>query len=332
MSDLAAYSPIEYDEGNQVYNMRALERDWNRAVILHEPNTSLEHTAALLATSVGPHVKKLLSESCELPDEGPHHWEVNSDHAVCFANVFQSMKLWHEEEGLRIKIAEARKELLGLEHPATLQSINDLAQNYVNQGQLNEAEGFYTEVLEVSRRLYRETHEEERDDILACKKNLASIYQNQGRLNEALPFWEDVVQGYRVSKGGNDPETLASMESLADVYRRSAKTEKADELQRDMINLMPDDNPDKPTCIKKLAEILELKEEWDAAELQLARYQEALKKVWGKGMSMLTSTNTVSTDSRLGMNQYLLLVVSRVCVRPIKILELPLLTKPPLTA
>ncbi|CAE6352533.1 unnamed protein product [Rhizoctonia solani] len=306
MGDLAAYSLIEYDEKNQAYAIHVLVQDWARSIMPHEPNVSLERTSALLAVSIGmkddpdpdshdfrvglgPHIEGVLSDSYELLEKKPHYWEVNPNHAVCFANVFRSMELWHEEEGLRIKIEAARKQLLGLEHPHTLQSTDDLAQNYVNQRQLDRAESLHAEVLEVRRRLYRETHGEEHDDILASKKYLASIYQYQGRLGEAIPFWEDVVQGYRVSKGGNNPETLACMNSLADVYLRSVQLDKAEELRKYMLNLIPGDNPDKPTCIKKLAEILELKKEWDAAELQLFQYQEALKKVWGESHANVTT-------------------------------------------
>ncbi|CAE6489093.1 unnamed protein product [Rhizoctonia solani] len=298
VGDLAAYSLIEYDRKNKAYTIHVLVQDWARSIIPHTPNISLERTAALLAVSIGmndepdldshhfrvglgSHVKRVLSDSYELLRKKPHHWEVNLNHAVCFANVFRSVKLWREEENLRIKIVEARKKLLGLEHPATLQSTDDLAQNYVNQGRYERAESLYNEVLWARSALYRETHGKEHDDILTSKKSLAIIYQHQGRLGEAIPFWEDVVQGYRVSKGGNNPETLACMDSLADTYCRFMQLGKAEDLRKDMLNLMANNDEGKPTCIRKLAEILELKEEWDAAELQLVRYQDALRKLWG---------------------------------------------------
>ncbi|CAE6393261.1 unnamed protein product [Rhizoctonia solani] len=248
------------------------------------PAGELEKYAYNYLVGLGPHVQKLLSESHKLPDEEANRWEVNCNHAVCFANVFKSMKLWPEEEDLRTKVAVARANLLGLEDPATLQNADDLAQNYWNQGLVNRAETLYSEVLEVRRGLHREDH----NDILTSKRHLASIYQYQGRLSDAVPFWEDVVEGYRVSKGGNHPETLTCMESLADVYLRSAQLDKEEKLRRDMINLMLDDDPDKPTCMRRLAEVLELKEEWDAAELQLVQYQEALKKVWGESHANAT--------------------------------------------
>ncbi|CAE6476809.1 unnamed protein product, partial [Rhizoctonia solani] len=298
MGDLAAYSLIEYDRKNKAYTIHVLVQDWARTIIPHKPNISLERTSTLLAVSIGmkddpdpdshnfrvglgSHVKRVLSDSYQLLEKKRCDWEVNPNHAVCFANVFRSMNLWGEEENLRIKIQAARKKLLGLEHPATLQSTDDLAQNYVNQGSLDRAESLYNEVLEARRALYRETHGEEHDDILTSKRFLATIYQHQGRLGEAVPFWEDVVQGYRVSKGGNNPETLACMDSLADAYCQSTQLDKAEALRKDMLNLMPDSNHDKPTCMRKLAEILELKEEWDAAEQQLVRRLEALNALWG---------------------------------------------------
>ncbi|KEP45946.1 putative calcium-independent phospholipase A2-gamma, partial [Rhizoctonia solani 123E] len=220
MGDLAAYSLIEYDRRNKAYTIHVLVQDWVRTIIPYEPNISLEHTAALLAVSIGmnddpdpdshdfrvglgSHVKKVWSASYELLDQKSHHWEVNLNHAVCFANVFKSMKLWCEEEDIRTKVEAASKKLLGLKHPTTLQSTDNLAHNYVNQGWHDRAESLYYEVLEMRRELYRVTHGEEHEDILISKRYLATIYEHQGRLGEAIPFWEDVVQGYRVSKGGN---------------------------------------------------------------------------------------------------------------------------------
>ncbi|CAE6536450.1 unnamed protein product [Rhizoctonia solani] len=301
VGDLAAYSLIEYDKKNAAYTIHVLVQDWARTVIPHERNISLERTASLLAISVGtrdepdfdshcfriglgPHVKGILSKSDHLRDKNPRYWEVSPNHAFCFANVFRSMELWREEEELRMVVEAARKQLLGFNHPATLQSTDDLAHNYVNQGQLDRAERLYNEVLEARRALYRNTHGEEHDGIHASKKYLASIYQRQGRLNEAVPFWEDVVKGYRVSKGGNNPETLACMEKLADVYCRSEpmQLEKADALRKDMLSLIPDSHRDKPMCMRKLAEVLELKEDWEAAETLLVQSQEALKIYWGE--------------------------------------------------
>ncbi|KEP46808.1 putative calcium-independent phospholipase A2-gamma, partial [Rhizoctonia solani 123E] len=313
VGDLAAYSLIEYDRRNKAYTIHVLVQDWARSLIPHTPNISLERTATLLAVSIGmsdepdpdshdfrvgleSHVKRVWSanDSYELLSKKSHHWEVNLNHAVCFANVFRSVKLWHEEENLRIKVRAARKKLLGLEHPATLQSTDDLAQNYVNQGWYDRAESLYSEVLEVRRSLYREIHGEGHENIITSKRSLATIYLHQGRLGEAIPFWEDVVQGYRVSKGGNNPETLACMDSLADAYRQSTQLDKALGLRKDMLNLMPDNSQDKPTCMKKLAEVLELKEEWDAAEQHLVRRLEVLNALWGN-----SHTNAVAGQQHL---------------------------------
>ncbi|KAG8712728.1 hypothetical protein FRC11_014365, partial [Ceratobasidium sp. 423] len=301
MGDLAAYSLIEYDKKNAVYTIHVLVQDWARTVVPHEPNISLERAASLLAISIsmadevdpdshyfriglGPHVKRIISESDHLRVncKKPCYWEVNPNHAVCFADVFRSMELWHEEEELRIMVKVARKKLFGLEHPATLKSTDDLAHNYVNQGQLDRAESLYNEVLEARRTLYRNTHGEEHDDIQASKKYLAYLYQCQGRLSEAVLFWEDVVQGYKISRGGNNPATLACMDSLADVYCRSMQLEKAEVLRREMLSLIPDSDPDKPMCMRKLAEVLEFKEDWGDAELLLVQSQKALNIHWGE--------------------------------------------------
>ncbi|CAE6455458.1 unnamed protein product [Rhizoctonia solani] len=297
ISELAAYSLVEYDRANSSYNIHVLVQDWARTIVPHERDISLERTASLVAISIGlkddptsrafriglgQHVIKILSESSNLYREDSGHWAVNPNHAACFANVFKAMGLWREEERLRVLVRDSREKELGPEDPITLQSLDDLAHNYRNQGQMDAAESMYNEVLEVRRRLYWNTHGEEHDNIQASKTYLASLYQYQGRLREALSFWEDVVQGYKISKGGNHSETLACMSNLADTYCGLKQLDKAEDLRKHILDLMPDSHSDKPVCVRKLSEILELQEKWEAAEKLLIGSREVLNIQWGE--------------------------------------------------
>ncbi|KAG8709502.1 hypothetical protein FRC11_005492, partial [Ceratobasidium sp. 423] len=295
MGELAAYSLIEFDRRNESYNIHALVQDWARELV-REHNVSLERTTLLLSASIdmgddpgshsyrtrlGSHVQKVLSES-KKRCEGSRPWEINANYAARFAEVFKSLEQWEDEGLLREKVKEATGEILGLIHPATLRSTDDLAHSYRNQGRLDEAERLYEEVLEARKTLYRKTHGEEHDDIHTSKRHLASLYQHQNRLDKAMPFWEDLVQGYKISKGGNNPETLGCMENLADAYCQSMQLEKAEALQKDMLGIMPDSHQGKPMCMRELAEVLELKGDWAAAEPLLVQSQQASDIYWGK--------------------------------------------------
>jgi hypothetical protein len=53
--------------------------------------------------------------------------------------IFQKQKRWQEAEELEVHVMEARKRVLGLEHPETLASIANLAHTYSHRGRTEEA-------------------------------------------------------------------------------------------------------------------------------------------------------------------------------------------------
>ncbi|CAE6507713.1 unnamed protein product [Rhizoctonia solani] len=306
ISELVAYSLVEFDRKNLSYNIHILVQDWARTLFPRERNIALEHTALLLSASIGTsdnldshcyrkrlglHVSKILSEPEKQRRKEAHSWEVNANHAVCFAEVFKSLGLWQKEECLRKKVMEAREEKLGPKHPAALQSMDDLAHNYKNQSRLDEAAELYERVLTIRRNDLElgEGHE----DMQASMKYLAAIYHAQKRPEEAERLWTELITVYKRSrekgKAPNDQvgdkvlgEMLACMGDLAEVYLQSKQPEKGEALRQDMLDVMPDDDPDKPMCMRKLAEILESKGRWADAEKLLIQSADALNRLWGE--------------------------------------------------
>ena len=69
--------------------------------------------------------------------------------------------------------------MLGEEHSDTLQSMNNLALLYQNQGRHDEAEPLYVKTLEVRRRVLGEKHPK----TLLSMKRLAKFYESGKRRN-----------------------------------------------------------------------------------------------------------------------------------------------------
>jgi hypothetical protein len=72
--------------------------------------------------------------------------------------------------------------VLGEEHPRTLNSLGNLASLLENQGRLAEAEPYFREALEKSRRVQGEQH----PTTLIFTANLGHVLQLQGEHQEAV--------------------------------------------------------------------------------------------------------------------------------------------------
>ncbi|KAK7007356.1 hypothetical protein R3P38DRAFT_1666384 [Favolaschia claudopus] len=91
---------------------------------------------------------------------------------------------------LEVKVLEASKRLLGEEHPATLRSMNHLANTYWNQGQWSDAEELEVKVFEARKRLLGEDH----PNTLLSMSNLAYVFEHQARYSEAAALRQAVQE------------------------------------------------------------------------------------------------------------------------------------------
>jgi hypothetical protein len=76
-----------------------------------------------------------------------------------------------------VQVLEAKKRVLGAEHPDTLVSMANLALTYKNQGRWKEAEELQAKELNICSRVLGAEH----PDTLTSMNNLASTYSNQRR-------------------------------------------------------------------------------------------------------------------------------------------------------
>jgi tetratricopeptide (TPR) repeat protein len=109
------------------------------------------------------------------------------------------------------EVLDLRRRVLGEEHPDTLTSMNNLAENLRAQGHLQDARKIHERVLDVSRRSLREEH----PDILTSMNNLALTLHDQGHLPDARKIHEQALDVRRRVLGEEHPDTLQSMNNLA---------------------------------------------------------------------------------------------------------------------
>src|SRR5205814_395886 len=78
---------------------------------------------------------------------------------------------------LHAQVLEIRQRILGVEHPNTLISMNELGSTYLDQGKWKEAEVLHAQVLEMSQRIRGAEH----PSTLTSMNNLGLTYSNQGK-------------------------------------------------------------------------------------------------------------------------------------------------------
>jgi Tetratricopeptide repeat len=88
-----------------------------------------------------------------------------------------------------VQVIEARKTVVGQEHPNTLTSMASLAPTYRNQGRFREAEELEVQVVRTRKRVLGQEH----PSMLSRMENLACTYRSQGRFREAEVLQESLL-------------------------------------------------------------------------------------------------------------------------------------------
>jgi Tetratricopeptide repeat len=128
---------------------------------------------------------------------------------------------------MEVQVTETRKTVLGLEHPDTLTSVNDLALAYSAQGRWVEAEKLLVQVVETSKTVLGPEHL----DTLKSISNLAHAHSKQaGRWAEAEKLMVQVMETRNTVLGPEHPDTLTSMSNLACTYLHQGRWVEAEKL------------------------------------------------------------------------------------------------------
>lgn len=128
---------------------------------------------------------------------------------------------------------ELATEVLGHEHPDTLDSMNNLAEAIRAQGDLVKARKIHKQALEIRRRVLGEEH----PDTLISKNNFASTLWAQGEFAEARSLQEQVLEVRQRTLGKEHLDTVNSMNNLAETLRAQGDLIEARELQEQALEV-----------------------------------------------------------------------------------------------
>ena len=174
-------------------------------------------------------------------------------------------------EPLEQRVLEARRRVLGPEHPDTLVSTANLAATLHQLGRAAEADPLQRQVLEASRRVLGPEH----PDTLISTANLAATLRQLGRAAEAEPLEQQVLEA-------RDRRAKADLAALLHQLRRATE---AEPLQRQVLEARRwVSGPEHPATLTAMADLaVTLYQLGRAAEAEALQRQvvEASRRVLG---------------------------------------------------
>ncbi|MFC8529252.1 FxSxx-COOH system tetratricopeptide repeat protein [Nocardia sp. NPDC057227] len=143
--------------------------------------------------------------------------------------------------------------ILGVDHPETLSSRNDLANAYQTVGRDEEAVALHERTLADRERVLGVDHPE----TLISRNDLANAYQTVGRDEEAVALHERTLADSERVLGDDHPATLSSRNNFANAYRVVGRVGEAIALHErtlaDRERILGVDHPDTLTSRNNLA-------------------------------------------------------------------------------
>jgi tetratricopeptide (TPR) repeat protein len=193
-----------------------------------------------------------------------------------------------EQEQINYRAAEPlyqqaltiHQEQLGIKHPDTATSLNNLAYLYNAQGRYTEAEPLYQQALTIHQEQLGINH----PDTATSLNNLAGLYEKQGRYTEAEPLFQQALTITQEQLGINHPNTASSLNNLAGLYESQGRYTEAEPLYQQALTIHQEQlsikHPDTATSLNNLAGLYEKQGRYTEAEplfqQALTIYQEQL--------------------------------------------------------
>jgi len=203
-------------------------------------------------------------------------------------------KFLEAEELLRNNLI-GRSELLGKDHPDTLQSMTQLATIFWHQNRLGEAERLHREVLKKRTELFGEDH----PDTVSTLNGLAVVVSESGQLTEGIKLHRATLEKRTRVLGTEHPDTLASMANLAWVLGQQGQFADAEAQTRQVWEIekriLGPEHPDTLTTMGNLASALERLDRMPEAEkLHRIVWLERSKILGEEHPSTLTGLNDLA--------------------------------------
>lgn len=193
---------------------------------------TLGRTYARLADYANAQTQLVRSKELALAEYGPSDMRtLSATHELGLLATLTER--YAESENMLREAYEGRRQTLGMDHPATLETEFAHAIAIGEQGRYKEAERLFVDVLERSRRVLGPDHEQ----TLVRARGLGVLYLSTGDMTKARPIFEDAYTRLRSTIGVQNPATLLAMQDLALTLRSQGEHERAYELLAEVLEI-----------------------------------------------------------------------------------------------
>ena len=187
------------------------------------------------------------------------------------------------------------KKVLGLEHPDTLTSMNEVARALSSQGKYAEAEQMHQKTLELRKKVSGLEH----PDTLMSMHNLAQVLDGQGKYAEAEQMHQQTLELRKKVSGLEHTDTLMSMNEVARALDSQGKYAEAEQMHQQTLELRTKvsglEHPETLISMNNLGSVLDSQGKYAEAEQMHRQTLELKTKVLG-----LEHPKTLISMSNLG--------------------------------
>ncbi|OTB19701.1 hypothetical protein K445DRAFT_52537 [Daldinia sp. EC12] len=152
------------------------------------------------------------------------------------------------------QIVQIQRSTLDETHPVRLTSQHNLAEAYLENGQIQEAINLFEYVVQINKERLQETH----PDRLTSQHNLACAYMKNGQIQEAINLFEYVLQIRKATVKETHPNRLTLQHNLACAYMKNGQIQEAINLFEYVVQIrkatLKEIHPDQLTSQHNLAE------------------------------------------------------------------------------
>ena len=200
-----------------------------------------------------------------------------------------------EAEQMYRQTLEFRMNVLGPEHPDTLESMNNLSLTLNSQGKYVEAKQIHRQTLELRMKVLGSEH----PHTLESMNNLSLTLNKQGKYIEAEQMHQQTLELRMKVLGSEHPDTLASMNDLSLTLNSLGKYVEAEQMHRQTLKLrikvLGSEHPDTLTSMNNLSSTLNNQGKYFEAKQIYRQTLELRMKVLGsEHPDTLTSMNNLN--------------------------------------
>ncbi|KAF3389938.1 Nephrocystin-3 [Talaromyces pinophilus] len=224
-----------------------------------------------------PHAQSAVAQRPD-SDNSLQEWALLLNNAASFAWAKWNLVA---AEKMAVRAMRVREKVLGIDHPDTLTSINNLGSVLRSQGKYGEAEMMHRRALTSREKLLGIDHPDTVDSI----NDLGIVLEKQGEYNEAEIEHRRVLAFEEKLEGISHLNTLTAVSNLAWVLQRQGKYGEAEIMYQRALafreKVLGIDHPDTLSSVNNLGLVLYSQGKYNEAEIMHRRDLASSEKVLG---------------------------------------------------